>query len=66
MTFRPGEKVAPYDNMGITGTVVAVTLQGSQQMMVGGTMQGLWIVTVKLDKTGETVTFRSDRLRKLE
>jgi len=52
--------------MGITGTVVAVMLQGSQQMMVGGTMQGLWIVTVKLDKTGETVTFRADRLRKLE
>jgi len=66
MTFRPGEHVAPYDNMGITGRVVSVVLQESHQMMVGGTMQGLWIVNVKLDKTGETVAFRADRLRKLE
>lgn len=66
MTFRQGEAVAPYDNMGLSGKVVTTELQGSHQMMVGGTMEGLWIVIVRLDKTGQIVKFRADRLRKLE
>ena len=69
MTFRPGDRVSPYDNMKLTGTVQNVYLEGSQQLMEGGTMQGLWIVDVKLDMNvngSYYMRFRADVLRKLD
>tara|TARA_B100000683_G_C12306246_1_gene480330 strand:+ start:528 stop:686 length:159 start_codon:yes stop_codon:yes gene_type:complete len=52
--------------MGETGTVVGLYAQNSQQWMVGGAMQALWIVQVKLDRDETIVEYRADELRKVD
>ena len=64
--YRVGDRVHPYDNMSITGTVVGTYEEKSTQWMVGGAMQALWIVQVKLDADETIVEFRADTLRKVD
>ena len=64
--FRVGDKVCPYDNMGITGTVAGMYEQKSQQWMTGGIMQPLWIIIVELDEDQQIREYRSDQIRKVD
>ena len=64
--YRVGDRVHPYDNMGETGTVIGLYEQKSDQWMVGGAMQALWIVQVQLDKDESIVEYRVDTLRKVD
>jgi len=64
--FRVGDKVCPYDNMGITGTVVGMYEQKSEQWMTSGAMMPLWIIVVELDADQDVVEFRADKIRKVD
>ena len=64
--YRIGDKVYPYTNMGETGTVVGVYEQKSDQWMVGGALQSLLIIQVKLDRDESVVEYRVDDLRKVD
>lgn len=64
--YRIGDKVHPYTNMGETGTVVGVFEQKSEQWMVGGALQSLLIIQVKLDRDETIVEYRVDDLRKVD
>lgn len=64
--YRLGDRVYPYTNMGETGTVVGVYEQKSEQWMVGGAMQALFIIQVKLDKDESVVEYRVDQIRKVD
>ncbi len=64
--YRIGDKVHPYVNMGETGVVVGVYEQKSEQWMVGGAMQSLLIIQVKLDRDDSVVEYRVDDLRKVD
>ncbi len=60
--LKIGDRVAPFDNMSITGTVIDMYRQKSDQWMVGGAMEALFIIKVTLDKDESEVAFRADRL----
>ena len=64
--YRVGDRVHPYDNMGETGTVIKIYEQKSNQWMVGGAMQSLWIIQVKIDRDESIVDYRVDDLRKVD
>jgi hypothetical protein len=63
--LKIGDRVAPFDNMSITGTVIDMYRQKSDQWMVGGAMEALFIIKVKLDKDESEVEFRADRLMRV-
>ena len=64
--FKVGDRVAPFDNMTMKGTVVDMRKQGSDQWMVGGAMQHIFIIKVALDGNKGEMEFRADRLRRIE
>jgi len=64
--IKIGDKVAPFENMSRTGVVVDMHKQKSNQWMIGGAMEGIFIVDVRLDKDGAIERFRADRLMRLE
>ena len=64
--FKVGDRVAPFDNMTMKGTVVDMRKQGSDQWMVGGAMQHIFIIKVALDGNNGEMEFRADRLRRIE
>ncbi len=63
--LKIGDRVAPFDNMSITGTVIDMYRQKSDQWMVGGAMEALFIIKVKLDKDESEVEFRAERLMRV-
>ena len=63
--LKIGDRVVPFDNMSITGTVIDMYRQKSDQWMVGGAMEALFIIKVKLDKDESEVEFRADRLMRV-
>jgi len=64
--IKIGDKVAPFDNMIKTGVVVNMYKQSSNQWMVGGAMEALFIIEVRLDKNGAIEKYRADHLMRLE
>lgn len=64
--YRIGDKVYPYTNMGETGVVVGVYEQKSEQWMIGGALQSLLMIQVKLDRDDTVVEYRKDDLRKVD
>ena len=64
--FKIGDRVCPYDNMTMKGTVTAMHKQGSDQWMVGGAMQHIFIIRVMLDGDLGEMEFRADRLRRID
>ena len=52
--------------MGQTGTVVGMYEQKSEQWMIRGAMQALWMIQVRLDKDDSIVEYRVDNLRKVD
>ncbi|HIL99338.1 MAG TPA: hypothetical protein EYG51_26030 [Pseudomonadales bacterium] len=64
--IKIGDKVSPFDNMSKTGVVVDMHKQKSNQWMIGGAMEGIFIVDVRLDKDGAIERFRADQLMRLE
>ena len=64
--IKVGDRVAPFENMGLTGTVVGMYQQKSKQWMVGGAMQAIFIVKVKLDHDGTEIELRADKLMRVE
>ena len=64
--IKVGDRVAPFENMGLTGTVVGMYQQKSNQWMVGGAMQAIFIVKVKLDRDGTEIELRADKLMRIE
>ena len=63
---KVGDKVALFENMSVKGVVVDMQQQKSNQWMVGGAMQHIFIVKVKRDKDGSERSFRSDEVMRLE
>ncbi len=64
--IKIGDNVSPFDNMSKTGVVVDMHKQKSNQWMIGGAMEGIFIVDVRLDKDGAIERFRADQLMRLE
>jgi isochorismate hydrolase len=64
--FKIGERVAPFDNMLMKGTIIDMRKQGSDQWMVGGAMTHIFIIKVILDDDKREMEFRADRLRRLD
>jgi len=64
--IKLGDRVAPINNMSLSGVVVDMYQQQSEQWMVGGAMEGLFIIKVRLDKDGSEPEFRADDLMRLD
>ena len=64
--IKVGDRVAPFDNMGQTGTVVGMYQQKSNQWMVGGAMQAIFIIKVRLDHDGTEIELRADKLMRVD
>ena len=64
--IKVGDRVAPFENMGLTGTVISMYQQKSNQWMVGGAMQAIFIIKVRLDKDGTEIELRADKLMRVD
>ncbi len=64
--IKVGDRVAPFDNIGQTGVVVSMYQQKSNQWMVGGAMQAIFIVRVKLDRDDTEIELRADKLMRID
>tara|TARA_Y100000034_G_scaffold123695_1_gene170869 strand:+ start:2811 stop:3008 length:198 start_codon:yes stop_codon:yes gene_type:complete len=64
--IKVGDRVAPFHNMTQKGIVTDMFHQKSSQWMIGGAMEPLFIIRVKLDENGEVVEFRADDLMRLD
>jgi len=64
--IKIGDKVAPFNNMGLTGVVVGLEQQKSKEWIVGGAISPLWLVKVQLDKDNSEVTYRGDELMRID
>lgn len=64
--IKIGDRVAPISNMSLSGIVIDMHQQQSDQWMVGGAMQAIFIIKVKLDSDGSEPEFRADDLMRLD
>jgi len=64
--IKIGDKVAPFHNMSQKGVVIDMYHQVSSQWMVGGAMEPLFMIKVKLNNNDEVVEFRADDLMRLD
>ena len=64
--IKVGDRVAPINYMSKTGVVIDMKSQQSEQWMVGGAMEALFIVKVRMDHDGTDVEFRADDLMRVD
>jgi hypothetical protein len=64
--IKVGDKVAPFDQMNLTGVVVDLIQDKVIMWMVGGTSSPSFSVVVKLDKDESLMKFSAGQLMRLE
>ena len=64
--IKVGDRVALFENMSQSGTVVSMYEEKSSQWMVGGVMQPIFIVRFRLDSDGTEAEARADRLMRID
>ena len=64
--IKTGDRVALFDNMSKKGIVVGMFPQKSTQWMVGGAMEHIFIVQIKLDSDGSVEEHRADHVMRLD
>jgi|TARA_R110002020_G_scaffold67820_9_gene177951 hypothetical protein len=64
--IKVGDKVALFENMSKKGVVVDMFRQKSNQWMVGGAMEHIFIVRVKMDSDDSLEEHRADKVMRLE